>query len=127
MKKKKILLIDDEVELLKLVEMRLRHEGYGVIYLNSGKDAVKVAQEKKPDLILLDIMMPDKDGYVVCSELKKAGSQTASIPIIIFTAKPQWQNEMDALGKFVKADDYIFKPFDAEALLAKIKRLTGGV
>ncbi|MBL7151283.1 MAG: response regulator [Candidatus Omnitrophica bacterium] len=127
MKKTKILLIDDEVELLKLLQARLQHEGYDVIYLDSGKDAASVAQEKKPDLILLDIMMPGKDGYDVCAELKKAGSDTASIPVIIFTAKPDWQKEMDSLGKFAKADDYISKPFDAEALLDKIKRFTGGV
>lgn len=126
MENKKILLIDDEVELLELLKARLQYEGYDVIYLDSGKDAARVAQEKKPDLILLDIMMPGKDGYDVCAELKKEGSDTASIPVIIFTAKSDWQKEMDSLGKFVKADDYISKPFDTEVLLAKIKRLTGG-
>ncbi len=122
---KKILLIDDEVDLLNLVRMRLESAGYEVIYLNSGKDAFGFVKEKKPDLILLDIMLPDKNGYDICLEIKQ-DPQTSSIPVVIFTAKPQWQKDIKALGEFVKADDYIFKPFEARDLLARIKHLLGG-
>lgn len=122
--KKKILIIDDEVDLLNLVKERLEFHGYEVVYLNSGKGALKFTKDESPDLILLDIMLLDKNGYDICLELKK-DPQTASIPVIIFTAKPQWQKDMEALGKFVKADDYIFKPFEAEDLLARIKHLLG--
>jgi len=122
---KKILLIDDEADLLNLLKERLEFHGYEAVYLNSGKGAVKFILDEKPDLILLDIMLPDKNGYDICLELKN-NPQTAAIPVIIFTAKAQWQKDMAALGKFVKADDYLFKPFEAEELLGKIEHLLGG-
>jgi len=122
MTNQKILIVDDELDLLNLVKTRLEFHGYQVLYLNSGKDAVKTVQEKKPDLVILDIMIPDKNGYDICYELKN-NANTTSIPVILFTAKPEWKKEMGELGKFVKADDYISKPFESQVLLEKIKKL----
>jgi len=119
---KKILIVDDEPELSSLVKTRLEYHGYQVSLWNSGKDALKKVQEVKPDLIILDIMLPDKNGYDICYELKN-NSDTASIPVILFTAKEEWKGDMGEVGQFVKADDYISKPFMSEALLEKIKRL----
>ena len=122
MSKKRVLIIDDEADLFILLRERLEYYGYEVSYLNSSKDVLKVIQGKRPDLILLDIMLPDKNGYDICFDLKRS-SDTASIPIVIFTAKIEWKKEMKELCDFVKADDYISKPFEAEVLLTKIKGL----
>lgn len=122
MAKQKILIIDDEVDLLEMLKMRLESQDYEVLYLNSGEDAIKTIQEEKPDLIMLDIMLPDKNGCDICFELKR-NEDTASIPVIIFTAKPDWKEVMDTLGKFVKADGYMSKPFESQELMDKIKKL----
>ena len=124
MSKKKVLIIDDEVDLFILLRERLEYYGYEVLYLNSGREALRTVREKRPDLVLLDIMLPDRNGYDICFDLKRS-SDTASIPVIIFTAKTEWKKEMKELCDFVKADDYISKPFEADVLLAKIKRLIG--
>ena len=122
MAKVKILVIDDEQDLLDLVKLRLEHHGYVVVYLNSGEGALEKIRKEKPDLILLDIMMPGKNGYDVCYELKHDDA-TKAIPVIMFTAKPQWLKEISEISEFVLADDYIYKPFEAQDLLEKIGRL----
>ena len=122
MANKKVLIIDDEPDLANLVKNRLEYHGYQVDCLNTGRDAVKIAQETNPDLIILDIMLPDKNGYDICYELKH-NANTSSIPVILFTAKQEWKAEMGEIGKFAKADDYISKPFEPQVLLDKIKRL----
>ena len=119
---KKILIIDDEPDLLNLVKARLEYYSYEVLYLGAGKDAIKAIHEKNPDLIILDIMLPDKNGYDICYEIKN-NPDAASIPIILFTAKEEWKDSMSDIGKFVKADAYITKPFDSQVLLTKIKEL----
>ena len=119
---KKILVVDDEGDILKLVKMRLETGGYKVITLDSGERAVEVAKSEKPDLILLDVVMPGKNGCDVCRELK-ADAATRNVPVILFTAHYPEEEYVKVSSGDVGADDYIVKPFDAQALLDKIKVL----
>ena len=119
---KKILVIDDEGDLLKLTRTRLEASGYKVLTLDSGDQAVEFAKSEKPDLVLLDIVMPGKNGCDVCRELK-ADKATGSIPVIVFTAQYPEEEYVKTNTEEIGADDYILKPFDAQTLLAKIKFL----
>ncbi len=119
---KKILVIDDEGDILKLARTRLKASGYQVITLDNGEIAVETVKSEKPDIILLDVKMPGKDGYDVCKELKN-DQATRKIPIIIFTAYYLKADEVKIKSALAYADDYILKPFESQALLAKIKLL----
>jgi len=119
---KKILVIDDEGDLLELTRTRLEVSGYKVLTLDSGARALEVAKCEKPDLILLDVVMPGKNGCDVCRDLK-ADAATRGIPVIIFTARYPEEEYLKIGFREVGADDYVLKPFDAQALLAKIKFL----
>ena len=119
---KKILIIDDEEDNLELEKARLEANGYKIIAIESGDSAQAVAIAEKPDLVLLDIMMPKKDGYKICQELKACPS-TRDIPVIVFTADYQGEHVIKRKAKEAGADDYILKPFDSRSLLAKIKSL----
>lgn len=120
MEKSKILIIDDEVDLVNLVKMRLELHNYHIIPLYTSKRSLEITKREKPALILLDIMMPDKDGYEVCRELK-SDEATRDIPIILFTAKPEQKKYLKTGAESIGADDYILKPFDTEDLLGKIE------
>ncbi|MFH0762594.1 MAG: response regulator [Candidatus Omnitrophota bacterium] len=120
MSRKRILLVDDEAQLLEMVKMRLEANGYAVLSANDGQEAFDKARREKPDLIILDLMLPKIDGYKICRMLK-FDEKYKNIPIILFTAKAQ-ETDM-GLGREVGADAYITKPFDPPALLAKIKEL----
>jgi DNA-binding response OmpR family regulator len=120
MDKKKILLIDDEVDLVDLVKIRLELRGYYIIPLYTSKRTMEVVKREKPDLVLLDIMMPDKDGYQVSKELR-ANKDTRHIPIILFTAKPEQKDSIKTGSKSASADGYILKPFDLDELVKKIE------
>ncbi|MBI5047441.1 MAG: response regulator transcription factor [Deltaproteobacteria bacterium] len=114
--KKKILIIEDDKDLLMGLKDNLCYEGYEVITGGTGTDGLKTAGTKKPDLIILDIMLPDMDGLEVCRRLRE---QRLEIPIIMLTAKSQ---EIDkVLGLEMGADDYITKPFGIKELLARIR------
>ncbi|MDO8535638.1 MAG: response regulator [Candidatus Omnitrophota bacterium] len=119
---KKILVIDDEGDLLKLARTRLEASGYKVLTLDSGDRAVEYVRSEKPDLILLDIVMPGKNGCAVCKELK-ADKATRLIPVIVFTAQYPEEEYVKTNTEEIGADDYVLKPFDAQTLLAKIKFL----
>lgn len=119
MDKKKILIIDDEVDLVDLVKTRLELYNYYIVPLYTSKRSLEIAKREKPDLVLLDVMMPDKDGYEVCKELK-SNRETQGIPVILFTAKPDQKEYLKTGSKSVGADDYILKPFDVDDLLEKI-------
>ncbi len=119
---KKILVIDDEGDLLKLARTRLEASGYRVLTLDSGDRAVEFAKSEKPDLILLDIVMPGKNGCEVCKELKD-DKTTSPIPVIVFTAQYPEEEYVKTNTEEIGADDYVLKPFDAQELLAKIKFL----
>ena len=120
MAKKRLLLVDDEVELVEMIKFRLEASDYEVLTANDGQQALEIARKEKPDLIILDVMLPKMDGYKVCGLLKK-DSRYAHIPVMMFTAKA-----MDAdmkLGQEVSADAYLTKPFEPKVLLEKIKEL----
>lgn len=119
---KKILVIDDEGDILKLAKTRLKANGYRVITLESGATAVETVKSEKPDVILLDVKMPGKDGYDVCRELKN-DPLTCRIPVIMFTAYYPQEDDVMTKSALSCADDYILKPFESQELLAKIKLL----
>lgn len=124
MEKKKILVIDDEVDLADLVKTRLEFNNFYVLPCYTSKRALEIAKRERPDLVLLDVMMPDPDGYEVCKSLKK-DKGTSAIPIILFTAKEQEVKKLEDKCRQVGAEDYIVKPYAHEELLAKINRLLG--
>lgn len=117
---KKILLVDDEPQLVEMVKMRLEANNYEVILASDGEEALEKARGEKPDLIILDIMLPKLDGYKVCRMLK-FDDKYSSIPVIMFTARSQESEK--SMGEEVGADAYIIKPFEPQMLLGKIKEL----
>jgi DNA-binding response OmpR family regulator len=119
---KLILIIDDEANILEVTSGILAVSGYEVMTASNYEDAFNLMRDKPPDLILLDVMMPDRDGYEVCNELK-SDKRTRDIPIILFTGKPDQKERIKTNAKFLAADDCILKPFDPKVLLEKIKRL----
>ncbi|HLQ72955.1 MAG TPA: response regulator YycF [Bacillota bacterium] len=111
----KILVVDDERPIADILKFNLEKEGYEVICAYDGEEAIKRATEESPDLILLDIMLPKKDGNEVCREVRK----THTMPIIMLTAK---DSEIDkVLGLELGADDYVTKPFSNRELIARVK------
>lgn len=111
----KILVVDDEEPIAKILDFNLRKEGYDVIVANDGEKAVELAFSEDPDLILLDLMLPKKDGMEVCREVRAQ----KNIPIIMLTAK---NSEIDkVLGLEFGADDYVTKPFSTRELMARVK------
>ncbi len=117
---KKILLIEDEKDMVYAVTLQLESCGYEIISAFDGHEGLKTARKEKPDLIILDLMLPKMDGYKVCG-LLKADARYSNIPVIMFTARAQESDKKT--GEEVGADAYITKPFDHQALLAKIKEL----
>ena len=116
---KKILIVDDEKDIISLLKYNLKAEGYDTISAMDGESAVKLAINERPNLILLDIMLPGKDGYEVIRELRK-NTTTEKIPVIFLTAKDSEFDEV--LGLELGADDYIVKPIAIRKLLARIKK-----
>ena len=116
---KKILLVDDEESLVMLLTERLKFNGYDVITAADGQEGLDKAKKEKPDLILLDVMMPKMNGYQV-SRLLKFDQRFKHIPIIMLTARTQ-AIDMKT-GKETGADAYITKPFESENLIAEIKK-----
>jgi len=112
---KKILVVDDEKPIVEILQYNLEKEGYQVITAFDGEETLKKVELEKPDLIVLDIMLPQKDGFTVCREIRS----NYDIPIIMLTAK---EMEMDkVLGLELGADDYVTKPFSAREVTARIK------
>ncbi len=118
--KNKILLVDDEEDILALVRVRLEANNYEVITAKDGQDGLSLARSIKPNLIVLDLMLPKIDGYKVCRILK-FDSRYKDIPIILFTARSKEEDKKT--GFITGADAYITKPFEPKALLSKIKEL----
>ncbi|HWQ45780.1 MAG TPA: response regulator [Longilinea sp.] len=116
----KILIVDDDIETLRLVGLMLQRQGYQIVAANNGTQAMAMARNENPDLIVLDVMMPDLDGYEVVRQLRKE-KETASVPIIMFTAKSQVEDKVAGLE--AGADDYLTKPVHPAELVAKIKAL----
>ena len=114
----KVLIVDDEENIVELLQFNLVNAGYKVITANNGLDALKKVKENKPDLLLLDLMLPGMDGLDVCKEIKR-DKETSKTSIIMLTAKSE---ELDKiLGLELGADDYITKPFSIRELLARVK------
>lgn len=120
MNRKKILIVDDEAQLVDLIKMRLEKENFEVSVAYDGEEGLQKARSIKPDLIILDIMLPKVDGYMICS-LFKRDKRYAQIPIILFTARSQEEDRQ--LGEKVGADAYIVKPYEPKTLLDKITEL----
>ncbi len=116
----KILIIDDDVDTLRLVGLMLQRQGYHISAASNGSQGLAKALEERPDLILLDVMMPDMDGYEVTRRLRK-NPATVSIPILMFTAKTQLDDKVT--GFEVGADDYLTKPTHPTELQAHVKAL----
>ncbi len=117
---KKILFIEDEADQIAVVRMRLETSGFDFIFAMDGQEGLKKAREEKPDLILLDIIMPKLDGYQVCAYLKD-DSQTKDIPVIMISASGE--KNIEQRCRSCGADDIASKPYESKELLAKIKAL----
>lgn len=122
--KPKILIVDDEENICELVRLYIEKEGFQAVIANDGQEAVAKFNNEKPDLILLDIMLPVKDGWQVCREIRAV----STVPIIMLTAKGETFDKV--LGLELGADDYVVKPFEPKELIARIRavlrRSSGG-
>lgn len=117
MSKLKVLIVDDDSNVCEILGLYLKENHYEVIEANNGNDAIELYKNCQPDIILLDIMMPDIDGYEVCKEIRK----NSTVPIIMLTAKDE---EFDkVLGLEIGADDYVTKPFSPREVMARIKAI----
>ena len=117
---KKILIIDDEPDLVKTLQITLQQENYECLTAHDGKQGLRRAYEWKPDLIVLDVMLPGMDGYQVCRALK-LNARLKQVPIIMLTVKASTENRI--MGEASGAAHYITKPFSEEKLIAKIEEL----
>lgn len=111
----RILVVDDEPRFVRLVEANLQTEGFEVIKAKNGQQAIDLTVSEKPDLILLDVMMPEMDGFAVCERIR----EFSNVPIIMLTAKGDEEHKVRGLN--LGADDYVIKPFSANELLARVR------
>jgi DNA-binding response OmpR family regulator len=120
---KNILCIEDEPEMIDLIRLILNRHGFDVKGADGGREGLEMVRENPPDLVLLDLMMPDIDGWEVYQQIK-ADEKTKHIPVIVVTAKAQ--NVDKVLGLHIaKVDDYISKPFSPKALLESVQKVLG--
>jgi DNA-binding response OmpR family regulator len=115
--KSRILLVEDDPHISKFLELELQHEGYEVNHVSSGKTALECISEQLPDLVILDIMVPDIDGYQVLQRIREDYSN--ELPVIMLTAKRDVKDKVKGLR--TGADDYLTKPFHIEELIARIE------
>ena len=115
MANEKILVVDDDTNICELLRLYLMKEGYAVTIANDGEDALAKYSQVKPDMVLLDVMMPRLDGWETCRRIRKLGDT----PVIMLTAKGETFDKV--LGLELGADDYIVKPFDSKEVVARIK------
>lgn len=111
----KVLIVDDDTNISELISLYLQKEGYQTKEAYTGKEALEVFEEYSPDIVLLDVMLPEVDGYDVCKEIRRINKT----PIIMLTAKAEVFDKV--LGLELGADDYIVKPFDPKELIARVK------
>ena len=114
-KKALVLVVDDDVRMLRMIKRTLELEGFRVLVASSGEAALKAFEKEPPDIVLLDIMMPDMDGYSVCRRLR----EFSTVPIIMVTAKGDDKEKIEGLD--IGADDYVTKPFSTSELTARVK------
>ena len=122
MSKGRVLVVDDEIYIVHILDFSLGMEGYEVVTALDGEAALEKIRTEKPDLIVLDIMMPKLDGYEVCKSIK-SNAATQHIPVILLSAKGR--NVDQKMGFDVGADDYITKPFSPRKLVERINQLLG--
>lgn len=115
--KKKILIIEDEIDLIKVLKDTFEKENFQVFCAEDGEEGIEKFYEKNPDLILLDINMPKKNGWEVCKEVR----EQSNIPIVMMTARDSEIDELKGLN--IGADDYITKPFSLKVLIVKVKKI----
>ena len=113
--KKTVLIVEDEVNIVDIVRFNLQREGYATLEAYDGEAGLALAREKKPDLILLDVMMPKMMGFDVCRALRAEGD---NVPVIILTAREEEADKVSGLE--IGADDYITKPFSMRELIARV-------
>ncbi|NOS78851.1 MAG: response regulator transcription factor [Nitrospira sp.] len=117
---KKILIVEDEKDILQLVKLYLEKEGYRTVTASTGSEGLAQVRTEKPDLIVLDLMLPEIDGLEICKRLRSA-PDTAMLPIIMLTAKAEESDTI--IGLELGADDYVTKPFSPKTLVARVKAL----
>lgn len=116
--KPRILVVDDEEHIASIIQFTLEHANYEVLVAHDGKEGLRMAREEMPDLILLDLMLPNIDGYKVC-RLLKFDKKYRHIPVILISARSEAQDR--ELGRQVGADDFVPKPFDPQVLADKVR------
>ncbi len=121
--KKTILIADDEPDIVETLKFLVESEGYACLTAFDGESALNLAKEHKPDLIVLDVMMPKINGYKV-SRLLKFDAKYSDIPVLMVTARTQEEDKL--IGKETGADEYITKPFDIDIVLEKIQTYLSG-
>ena len=119
---KKILIVDDEANIRELVRVSLEDEGFDLYEAADGKEALERARTLRPDLVILDLMMPDKWGYTVCEELKQ-GADTRQILVLFLTVRSSAQAKK--MGQIKGGDAFLVKPFQPQELKQKVKELLG--
>jgi DNA-binding response OmpR family regulator len=117
---KKVLIVEDEKDILQLVKLYLEKEGFRTATASTGTEALKQVSSEKPDLVVLDLMLPELDGLEVCKRLRSR-PETALLPIIMLTAKAEESDTV--VGLELGADDYVTKPFSPKSLVARVKAL----
>lgn len=117
----RVIYIEDEPEMIDLVRLILSRKGYDVLGANGGREGLDMIRQEKPDLVLLDLMMPDLDGWDVYQQMK-ADEATRAIPVIVITAKAQSIDKVLGLH-IAKVEDYISKPFSPNELIASVERV----
>ena len=115
---KKVLVVDDESNIVDILRFNLQREGYEVVAAYDGQEGLDKARSEAPDLILLDVMLPEKDGFQVCEELRKTDRLT---PIIMLTAREEERDRV--MGLELGADDYVVKPFSVRELMARVRTI----
>src|SRR5690554_2285597 len=120
MKKEKILLVDDDPDTLEIIKYNLQKENYRVLTADNGEEAIRIAKKEKPDLVILDVMMPEMDGMEACYEMRKIPS-LEEVLIVFLTARKEDFSQI--AGFDAGADDYLIKPIKPRLLLSKIKAL----
>ena len=123
MTKGKILVVDDEAYIVHILEFSLGMEGFEVVTAFDGEEAISKAERERPDLVVLDIMMPKLDGYETCRRLKE-NDKTKNIPVILLSAKGRSMDQR--VGLDAGADEYITKPFSPRKLVERIRVHLGG-
>jgi DNA-binding response OmpR family regulator len=117
---KKVLIVDDEPDILQLVKLYLEKEGYRTVTATTGTAALKLVKDERPDLVILDLMLPELDGLEVCKRIR-ATPETSLLPVLMLTAKAEESDTV--IGLELGADDYVTKPFSPKALIARVKAL----